>query len=82
MAYEMKPNSGSLWKNVKKEADHHADYTGTVLIDGVEYWQSAWINSTSSGVKYFGQKFTRKEAKPENSYQKPAAVVMDDDIPF
>jgi len=33
MAYEQKPNTGSLFKNDRKEADTHPDYKGSALID-------------------------------------------------
>mgnify|MGYP001299194652 CR=1 FL=1 len=37
MAYEMKENSGSLFKNERREKDTHAHARGSALIDGVEY---------------------------------------------
>ena len=83
MAYEMKNNTGSLWRNEKKEEEKHADFKGTVMIDGVEYWQSAWVNSTKEGKKYFGQTFQRKDAPRELPKQAPTRDVPDDsDIPF
>lgn len=60
MAYEQKDNSGSLFKNDRKEKDTHPDYKGTVKIGGVEYWQSAWVKEVN-GRKYFSQSFTPKE---------------------
>ena len=65
MAYEQKDNSGSLFKNDKKEKDTHPDYKGTVKIGGVEYWQNAWVKETN-GRKYFSQSFTPKDAKPQS----------------
>lgn len=35
-------NSGSIWKNDKKEKDTHPDFTGSLNVGGVEYWVSAW----------------------------------------
>src|SRR5690348_13170275 len=63
MAYEMKPNSGSLFKNDRKESDSHPDYKGQALIEGVNYWLDAWINTTNSGDKYMSLKLKPKEAR-------------------
>jgi hypothetical protein len=63
MAYEQKPNTGSLFKNDRKESDTHADYKGSALINGVEHWLDAWINESSSGAKYMSLKFKPKEAR-------------------
>lgn len=62
MAYQPKDNSGSLFKNDRKEADTHPEYKGTALINGVEYWMDAWINESSSGAKYMSLKFKAKQA--------------------
>lgn len=61
MAYEQKPNSGSLFKNDRKEQDTHADYRGSAVIAGVDHWIDAWINESSSGVKYMSLKFKPKD---------------------
>lgn len=49
MAYEQKNNSGSLFKNEKREKDTHPHATGTAIIDGVEYWVSAWTKDGKKG---------------------------------
>jgi hypothetical protein len=87
MAYEMKDNSGSLFKNERKESDSHADYGGTVKIDGREYWINAWINEKAGGGKYLGLKFKLKGDAPASSYDEPrsrgvSADLDDDSIPF
>lgn len=87
MAYEQKDNSGSLFKNDRKEKETHPDYKGTVKIGGVEYWQSAWVKEVN-GKKYFSQSFTLKEQtqakeqirvkeKEINNFEPQA-----DDLPF
>jgi hypothetical protein len=64
MAYEQKDNSGALFKNSRKEQPNQPDYTGTVVIDGVEYWLSAWVKeSKNSGQKFFSLSFKPKEER-------------------
>jgi hypothetical protein len=85
MAYEMKELSGSLFKNQKKEKDTHPNATGSCLIDGVEFWVSAWTKEDKNGNKWQSLAF-----KPKEVDQKPAPesktggsfADMDSDIPF
>ncbi len=70
MAYEQKPNTGSLFKNERKTQDTHADYNGSQLIccpkcEKVSaYYQDAWINTDKNGKKYMSQKLKPKEGQP------------------
>jgi hypothetical protein len=70
MAYEQKDNSGTLFKNDKREKDTHPHATGTALIDGVEYWVSAWTKEGAKG-KFQSLAFKPKEAR------KPIEKTMD-----
>lgn len=58
---------GVLFKNNKKESDKHPDYKGEVNIEGIEYWQSAWINEDKNGKKYMSQKFEKKEQNTQQT---------------
>ncbi len=71
MAYEQKPNTGSLFKSAKKTSDSHPTHAGTINIDGVEYWLNGWVNETKKGEKYFSLKVKPKEIKDTPS-EKPA----------
>jgi hypothetical protein len=85
MAYEQKNNSGSLFKNDKMTSDKSPPYKGSVMIDGVEYWQSAWVKETKDGKKWFSQSFTRKEQSLEPRREEPQRNTsndIDDSIPF
>jgi hypothetical protein len=88
MAYEVRPNTGSLFKNDKKEADTHPDYKGSGLIEGVgEVWLDAWINTANNGTKYMSLKFKPKEARggsPNPPASNPQAFEddLDDSVPF
>lgn len=88
MAYEQKDNSGTLFKNDRKERDTHADYQGTIIVAGVEYWLNAWVKEGQRG-KFFSLSVRPKEAKEEakpkgyTPRQKPPAYDRDpEDVPF
>ena len=42
MAQYDNTNSGALFKNDRKEKDTHPDLSGTINIEGKEYWLSGW----------------------------------------
>lgn len=42
MAFEQKDNSGSLFRNDKKEKPSHPNARGRAKIGGVEYFVDAW----------------------------------------
>lgn len=73
-------NSGVLFKNDKKEQEKHPDYKGSIMVDGTEYWLSAWIKEGKSG-KFMGLAVSPKDAQPPVG--KPTPKNLDDsDIPF
>ena len=83
-------NSGALFKNDRKQKETEPDYKGTINIEGVEYYISAWVNeSARTGQKYFSLKATPKAATAPATTTAPAqprpgVVVADpiDDLPF
>ena len=92
MAYEMKPSSGSLFKNDRKEKETHPDYKGKVMLpNGEVRWLSGWKKQTASGDGWLslsigdlvqqsgggGQPMTQHSAAKANAF-----VSDDSDIPF
>ena len=79
MAYEIRELSGSLFKNEKKTEEKHPQMQGSCLIEGVEYYVSAWTKEGAKG-RWQSLAFKRKDSKPAD---KPAPASDDDDsIPF
>lgn len=62
MAYTPKDNTGTLFRNDRREKETHPNAKGTALIDGVEYWVSAWTKSGDKG-NFQSLSFQRKEKK-------------------
>ena len=82
MAYEQRDNSGSLFRNDKRESDNHPNMKGSALIDGVHYWVSAWTKTTKTGEKWVSLAFTPKEARQPEPEKAPGGEFFDDEIPF
>lgn len=83
MAFEQRDNSGSLFKNDKREKDSHPNAKGSAMIDGVEYWISSWTKEGKKG-KWQSLSFQRKdETQSGQSRGKPAQTDDDgEDVPF
>ncbi len=86
MAYEQRDNSGSLFKNDKKESENHPDYNGSAMVNGTEMWMSAWLKTSTSGKKFMSFSFKPKDqqaAKPVAKSAPKAEPDFDDDLmPF
>jgi hypothetical protein len=61
-------NRGAIWKNDKKEKDTHPDFTGSLNVDGVEYWVNAWRRKDGAPAKAPALSFTvRPKDAPQQS---------------
>ena len=77
---EKRDNSGVLFKNENKDNEKKPDYKGSIMVDGNEYWLSAWVKEGKSG-KFMGLAVSPKDGQPPVG--KPMPKNLDDDlIPF
>jgi uncharacterized protein (DUF736 family) len=78
VAFEQRPNTGSLFRNEDKKTDRHPDFSGTVDIDGVAYSLSGWGKTSKNGKRFLSLSIRPKnEAAVEKT--KPG---FDDACPF
>lgn len=80
MAYEQRDNSGTLFKNERREKDTHPHATGTAMIDGVMYYVSAWTKEGGKG-KFQSLAFKRKDEQRQ-AVKEPRRQDDDTDLPF
>jgi len=86
MAYEMRPGSGSLFKNDKKTTDKHPNLKGKVMLpDGTTHWVSGWTKKTQAGETWISLQIgemvggdAHGQAKANGYQPQPAG----DEIPF
>jgi hypothetical protein len=88
MAYEVKDNSGSLFQNKDKKTDNHPDYSGSIRIDGKDYWLSGW-KKVSNDKPWLSLAIKPKDGAPRpdpeqefKSAVKQSFPALDDEVPF
>lgn len=84
--YQIKENSGSIFKNSKKVAgDKLPDYNGTINVDGSEKQIALWLKTSDKGTKYFSVKISEPYKKNETvapSQSNAAQEAKSDSLPF
>jgi hypothetical protein len=76
-------NKGILGRNDRKTQDTHPDFSGSINIEGREFWLSGWVKERKDG----SGRFFSLSVKPKDGASAPAApsqnnVDLDSDIPF
>ena len=68
-----KTNTFAIFVNDRKEAgSKQPDRTGTINVDGVEYFMDAWLGKTQAGATYLQGKVKRKDKQPNAPQQQHA----------
>ena len=70
MAYD-NSNRGSIWRNEKKSKDADADFTGSLNIDGKDYFVNAWRRKEGASEK-----------SPALSFSIKPKAARQSDVPF
>lgn len=78
MAYD-NTNTGAMFKAKERATDKHPEYTGTINIEGKEYWLAGWVKESKAGQKFFSLAVKPKDAKPKATGN---VHEMESDIPF
>lgn len=92
MTYELKENTGSLFKNNNKTQEKHPSYKGKINIAGKVMDIALWQRQTSKGDVYLSVMVSEPMTKQEQIITKAAAPVtpppvesrppLDDEIPW
>ena len=75
-------NRGALFKNEEKENERHADYRGSINVDGTEFWLNAWIKTSSKTGKKFMSLSIKPKQAPAAKPQSTLGDDMNDEVPF
>ena len=62
-------NRGQVWRNDKKETATHPDFKGSVNVEGVEYWVSAWKRKPDANSKAPALSFSLQKKEAEGGSQ-------------
>ena len=57
-------NRGALFINDKRTQQNHPNYTGSINIEGVEYWLSGWTKESRNGKKFLSLSVKPKDTAP------------------
>ena len=84
MAYEMKPNTFSLFENDKKGNEKAPDYKGKGLIDGKEVKVAVWKRTSQSGIEYLSGSIEEvpQPDLPQPEKEPEPAKEVGDEVPF
>jgi uncharacterized protein (DUF736 family) len=75
-------NRGSIFINDRKEQDNHPDFRGSLDVEGVDYWLSAWKKTSKDGKKFLSISIKRKEERQSDqpTRKAPEKKIETDDL--
>lgn len=54
-------NRGAIFRNDQKAKETERDYSGTLNVNGTDYWVSGWLNTSAKGTRYLSLSIKPKE---------------------
>jgi hypothetical protein len=76
-------NKGILGRNDRKTQDTHPDFSGSINVEGREFWLSGWVKERKDGSgRFFSLSVKPKDAANAPAAPRPAPADIDDEIPF
>lgn len=82
-------NKGIIGKNTRKEKDTHPDLSGSINVDGKDYWLSGWKKTRNDGTgTFYSLSVKAKDDRPvadtpvQARAEAKAVVADDSDVPF
>ena len=60
-------NRGAIFANDRKERDTQPDRTGSINVDGIEYFIDGWLKESRDGKKFLSLSVKRKDKQPTQS---------------
>jgi len=61
-------NSGALFQNDRKAKETHADYNGSINVDGKEFWLNGWKKTSKKGKSYLSLSIQPKKGVQQNTH--------------
>lgn len=81
MSYQEKDQSGTLFRNQRKEREAQPDWTGKAIINGTPVYVSGWDKDGRISLAFKNRQEGALEKKPEPR-QMGGNIGPDDEIPF
>jgi len=76
-------NRGALWKNDRRDDEKFPHYKGSLNVEGVDFWISAWLKEGKDGTKFMSLSVKAKDQKEAKAPTKRSPRQdFDDDAPF
>ena len=75
-------NRGALFKNERRDDEKFPHYKGSLNVEGVDFWISAWLKESKDGAKFMSLSIKAKDQKEAKQPTKRSSKDFDEDAPF